>query len=198
MDVKNLGENLASYRKKSGLSQEELSEKLHVSRQAISRWECGDAVPDTENLIELGALYGVTLDELIKGSAAVEASSSAAPAIPVAHKIKKRDPSLGVALCLGLSVLASIAFLLWGFLIPGSWGVAWVSFLAIPFLITAVIAVKAKRTTIFCFPVVALATFYVLSWYTGMWHPLWLIFLSIPVYYCIAVLFDRAIRKKSV
>ena len=60
-----LGENLAKYRKKAGYSQEELADKLGVSRQAVSKWERGEASPDTENLIALSRLYGVTLDELV-------------------------------------------------------------------------------------------------------------------------------------
>ena len=64
----NLGNNLYSLRKKSGLSQEEFAEKLHISRQAVSKWERGEAFPDTENLIEIAEFYGVTIDELVKGT----------------------------------------------------------------------------------------------------------------------------------
>lgn len=58
---------LLSFRKKSGFSQEELAEKIGVSRQAVSKWERAEASPDTDNLIALAAVYGVTLDELITG-----------------------------------------------------------------------------------------------------------------------------------
>ena len=58
---------LCEYRKKNNLSQEELAEKLGVSRQAVSKWERSEASPDTDNLIALAKLYGVTLDELIYG-----------------------------------------------------------------------------------------------------------------------------------
>ncbi|MGN1050762.1 MAG: helix-turn-helix domain-containing protein, partial [Acutalibacteraceae bacterium] len=58
---------LLSYRKKSGLSQEELAEKVGVSRQAVSKWERAEASPDTDNLILLAQIYGVTVDELLKG-----------------------------------------------------------------------------------------------------------------------------------
>ena len=61
----NLGNNLYNLRKKSGLSQEEFAEKLHISRQAVSKWERGEAFPDTENLIEIAEFYGVTIDELV-------------------------------------------------------------------------------------------------------------------------------------
>jgi len=60
-----LSENLYSLRKKRGLSQEEFAEKIHISRQAVSKWERGEAYPDTENLIEIASFYGVTLDELV-------------------------------------------------------------------------------------------------------------------------------------
>lgn len=56
---------LLNLRKKNNLSQEELAEKLGISRQAISKWERGDASPDTDNLIQLSNLYRVSLDELL-------------------------------------------------------------------------------------------------------------------------------------
>ncbi len=62
-------ERLLEYRKKAGFSQEELAEKIGVSRQAVSKWERAEASPDTDNLIALSEVYGVTLDELIKGDA---------------------------------------------------------------------------------------------------------------------------------
>lgn len=58
---------LLNYRKKFNLSQEELAAKIGVSRQAISKWERAEASPDTDNLILLAEIYGVTLDELLKG-----------------------------------------------------------------------------------------------------------------------------------
>ena len=56
---------LCTYRKHFGLSQEELAEKVGVSRQAVSKWERAEASPDTDNLILLSKIYGVTLDELL-------------------------------------------------------------------------------------------------------------------------------------
>ena len=60
-----LSEKLASLRKEKGLTQMDLAEKLNVSRQAISRWEVGAAVPSTDNLRILGELYGVSVDYLL-------------------------------------------------------------------------------------------------------------------------------------
>lgn len=58
---------LFQYRKEHHLSQEELAEKIGVSRQAVSKWERAEASPDTENLIALSKIYGVTLDEMLTG-----------------------------------------------------------------------------------------------------------------------------------
>ncbi len=58
---------LLQYRKKHNLSQEELAAKIGVSRQAVSKWERAEASPDTDNLILLANIYGVSLDELLKG-----------------------------------------------------------------------------------------------------------------------------------
>ena len=60
-----LGEKLYQLRKEKGISQEELAYNLNVSRQAISKWERGEALPDTDNLISLAKLYEVSLDELV-------------------------------------------------------------------------------------------------------------------------------------
>lgn len=62
---KSLPEKLVSLRKQKGLTQMELAEQLNVSRQAISRWEVGAAVPSTDNLKFLGNLYEVPLDYLL-------------------------------------------------------------------------------------------------------------------------------------
>ena len=67
---------LLQYRKKMGLSQEELAEKIGVSRQAVSKWERAEASPDTDNLIELSKVYGVTLDEMLRGEAESSQSDS--------------------------------------------------------------------------------------------------------------------------
>lgn len=58
---------LLQYRKKYNLSQEELASRIGVSRQAISKWERAEASPDTDNLILLADIYGVSLDTLLKG-----------------------------------------------------------------------------------------------------------------------------------
>lgn len=60
-----LNEKILALRKKQGMSQEELAEKLNVSRQAVSRWEVGSAQPDASNVLQLSKLFGVTADYLL-------------------------------------------------------------------------------------------------------------------------------------
>lgn len=64
-----LAEKLTMLRKQKGLTQMELAERLNVSRQAISRWEVGAAVPSTDNLRFLGDLYEVPIDYLLNDDA---------------------------------------------------------------------------------------------------------------------------------
>ena len=60
-----IANRLVDMRKKKGLSQEALAEKLGISRQAVSKWERAESSPDTSNLIALAKLYGISLDELL-------------------------------------------------------------------------------------------------------------------------------------
>lgn len=59
-------DKLIRLRKKNGWSQEELAEKLNVSRQAVSKWEGAQTVPELEKLLQMSALFGVTTDYLLK------------------------------------------------------------------------------------------------------------------------------------
>ena len=65
-------EKLQNLRKNAGMTQLELAEKLMVSRQAISKWETGNAVPDLENIISICDLFGVSLDCLVRDTGIVE------------------------------------------------------------------------------------------------------------------------------
>ena len=60
-----LPDKIIKLRKATGISQEELAERLNVSRQAISRWENGSALPDAQNILQISKLFGVTADYLL-------------------------------------------------------------------------------------------------------------------------------------
>ena len=68
-----MGERIQQLRKAAGLSQEQLAEKLDVSRQSVSKWELNDAVPELAKVISISELFGVSTDELLKGKASGEA-----------------------------------------------------------------------------------------------------------------------------
>ena len=61
----NLGEKLYKLRKETGLSQEALAEQMKTSRQAISKWENNQGYPETEKLLQLSNIFGVSVDYLL-------------------------------------------------------------------------------------------------------------------------------------
>ncbi|MEG1623261.1 MAG: helix-turn-helix transcriptional regulator [Raoultibacter sp.] len=67
-----IAERLAKRRREAGFSQEDLAARLSVSRQAVSKWERSESSPDTDNLIALAKIYGVSLDELLYVDDAIE------------------------------------------------------------------------------------------------------------------------------
>ncbi len=71
-----LADKIIRLRKKNGWSQEDLAEKMNVSRQAVSKWESAQTVPDLEKILMLGNLFGVTTDYLLKDEIESEEFSS--------------------------------------------------------------------------------------------------------------------------
>ena len=68
---------LYELRKQKGFSQEELANRLNVSRQTISKWEVGESTPDMENLVAISELFEISLDELVLDKVPEEADTSA-------------------------------------------------------------------------------------------------------------------------
>ena len=62
-----LAEKISALRKKNGWSQEELAERLDVSRQSVSKWESAQSVPELDKIVQMSELFGVSTDQLIKG-----------------------------------------------------------------------------------------------------------------------------------
>lgn len=75
-DILILAEKITEERKKNGWSQEELAEKLGVSRQAVSKWESAGSVPDLQRVIQLAELFGVSTDYLLKDDMVPDTSNS--------------------------------------------------------------------------------------------------------------------------
>lgn len=75
-----IADRLLRLRKAHGFSQEELAEKIGISRQSVSKWERAEASPDTDNLIALARLYSVSLDELLLSDEEESKAGRGAPA----------------------------------------------------------------------------------------------------------------------
>lgn len=148
-----IANRLVQLRKEKGYSQEELASKLGLSRQAVSKWERAEASPDTDNLILLARLYGVSLDDLL-------ATNDEIP-LPKNENTKSEDPCDGCerfpAGCHGCED-------------------------------------KKKEHNLmlaFPYPVLVVIVFLLLGFLGGWWHPGWMVFLTIPLYYCIAPFFGK-------
>lgn len=94
-----MAQRLVERRKAAGLSQEALAAQLGVSRQAVSKWERSESSPDTDNLIALAALYGVSLDELLYGEAASDADGSEDGSTETVDEAKEAEDSAEHADC---------------------------------------------------------------------------------------------------
>lgn len=130
----NIAKNLQYLRKRDRITQEDLADKLGVSRQSVSKWETGEAYPETDKLLTLCDLFNVSLDALMRGDLTAEATeataNSAAAPEQQEQQPEKIDPdvfykhvdkfsrgiSLGVALILlGVAIcvlLAGVSFTL--------------------------------------------------------------------------------------
>lgn len=101
------GEKLHQLRAERKLSQEELARELGVSRQAISRWELGEVVPDTTNVLAVSRLFGVSTDYLLREDCC---SDEDTPVVRTAEtSLMQRQQEMGAALLLRCGALAAPA-----------------------------------------------------------------------------------------
>lgn len=97
-----LSDKLVGLRKSAGMSQEELAEKLNVSRQAVSRWEMGTAMPDAVNILQLSKLFHVTTDYLLNEEYESDAD------LPQVRAVKADGVHQGMILLVTLEVMSLI------------------------------------------------------------------------------------------
>ncbi|MBQ3177904.1 MAG: helix-turn-helix transcriptional regulator [Clostridia bacterium] len=90
--MKTIGENIAAFRKEKQLTQEELAEKMAVTPQAVSKWECDSSYPDVTVMQQLARVLGVTVDEILNGRQEFPVLKQAEP-----EKIDRRILSIHVA-----------------------------------------------------------------------------------------------------
>lgn len=207
-----IANRLVELRKKNGYSQEELADKLGLSRQAVSKWERAESSPDTDNLICLARLYNVSLDDLlntsentddirreVKERETIKEESNIPTKKPVDEKEEKRDKKLKYAESVVSGILFILAIVIYFFISTfheSEWRRLWVIIL-IPVLVVSIIsAVRKRRFKQFAYPVLATLTFLVFGLYFGNWHPSWIVFITIPVYYLVVEPIDRSIAEK--
>ena len=211
-----LGNKLYELRKKSGLSQEALADKLGVSRQAVSKWECGESLPDTDNLITISKLFEISLDELVGNSfdKSEEKNTPSAGATDILEKDEtnengaqvidtadiivedaeapkpKRKMIFKLLYALPYPILTTIAFLLWGFLANG-WAVSWTLFLTVPIYYSIIGCLEEKKFSPFAYPVFVTFAYLFIGMQWGLWHPYWILFITVPIYGAVASELDR-------
>lgn len=234
-----IANRLIELRKKSGLSQEELADRLGLSRQAVSKWERAEASPDTDNLICLAKIYGVSLDDLLNtdesieeiarnvkeeraskgGPTGVRLNDDEGQAVEIddegvtiidkdgerlsiaeakkkyrkydGHKSKAWQTAITVTTSV-LMLLAVITYLLLGFYVPRyGWSTWWIVIL-FPIVIASILeAIEKRNPNKFALPVLIVAVYIFLGFYFELWHPMWILFLLIPVYYAGMMPFNK-------
>ena len=110
------GEKLQALRKARSWSQEELATQINVSRQALSKWESGASVPDTENVVALSRLFGVSTDYLL-----LENGETTAQAVPTAApSAESKWPIMRIVwlFTMILAILGKIALRIWASTLP--------------------------------------------------------------------------------
>lgn len=139
------GKNIGFYRKQLKITQEELAERLYVSRQTISRWETDSVFPDVETIIKLCEIFGCDMDTLVRGDAEAksniaEESEQDAEENNGAEDEEEREyekrrrrrwriaVNINTAICSVSMIIAIFIYLLWGFL-WGVWHPTWIVFI---------------------------------------------------------------------
>lgn len=177
-----IANRLVQLRKSHHLSQEALAQKLGVSRQAVSKWERAEASPDTDNLILLSRLYGVSLDTLLCMDTPAGRNDGGAPPAQRRRESDEEDDEEDAnawwkpypvtrALAACYPILMTALYLALGFGLDG-WG--WLLFLTIP-----VFYAGASDG----FALIAVIAFLAIGLFTHAWAWAWVVLLAIPIFY---------------
>ena len=161
-----IANHLVELRRANGYSQEDLAARLGVSRQAVSKWERAESSPDTDNLIALAQLYHVSLDALLLHTPDPEPGQEArdvfdaAKAWEAAEKAERKQRKK-------------------------TWkkykeGLLWVLTLALMVLLP-LLSIAVALSPVYA--VVVTLAYLITGFLLDNWHPGWLLFLSIPIYY---------------
>lgn len=161
-----LGETIYRLRTERGMSQEELAERLEVSRQSVSKWENGGSVPELDKLIRLSGVFGVSLDELVKGE-------PPAPEPPPERKPGVEGRYIAGGILLGISLLGTLLMLMPGGGLSGL-------ILSAPLWLCGIVCLLCRRdTALWCGWVLFLSADLYLRYSTGI---TWRLVRLTPVY----------------
>ena len=195
-----IANRLQKLRKEKGYSQEQLAEELGISRQAVSKWERAESSPDTDNLICLAKLYGISLDELLSTDETVEEiienkdtseeETTLEVKIPKIEKeLTKKEKIIELLEAINLFSIGIIYFVLGCCF--NLWHPGWIIFLFIPINSSLIEAIVKKEPDEFAFPVFLGAIYLFIGTVYNLWHPGWIIFISIPLYYGVIEFFSK-------
>jgi transcriptional regulator with XRE-family HTH domain len=234
-----IANRLVQLRKKNNLSQEELALKIGISRQAVSKWERAEASPDTDNLISLSKIYNVSLDDLLKSEDEVyeyvieeEVSNGSKPVeyqyeskeMPIEIVCEDRSNGYRVVeeqeaehysqqrergadgessfyrsrlpfnrkqlLVFPYPVFVTLVFLILGSVFD-LWHPAWLLYLTVPLyypLVSCIsddgtLSINRKTLLRFPYPVFVTIVYLLIGFAFGLWHPGWILYLTVPMYY---------------
>ena len=198
-----MAKRFAQLRKQAGLSQEELAEKLGISRQAVSKWERAESSPDTDNLIALSRIYGISLDELVRTDSVDTETEIPAEQPEEAHPFEEPAPQapepphmeeepawpfeanrktsrkkesweqMHRNFDAAFPILIAVIY---GFLgaIFQIWHPGWILFLLIPIYYAGLYG---------GYPILMVFCYLLAGFGFGWWHPAWVLFLTIPLFY---------------
>ena len=93
-----LADKIIDLRKKAGMSQEELAEKLGVSRQSVSKWESAQSTPDLNRILKMSEIFGVSTDVLLKDELDLSKPNSTQEAIEVSMPDETEPPRRSVSM----------------------------------------------------------------------------------------------------
>lgn len=214
-----ISKKLLSLRKEHGFSQEYLAGELGISRQAISKWERGETLPNTESLMALSVIYGVSVDELL----CMNTDEKLQENIPVSNNMtfeqgfvptfedcqkKEINSDNFNSLMIGCEkifetdvfkfvftsypIIVTAVYLFFGAVFH-LWAYAWLVFMTIPLFYTAVPAIKKRNANIFCYPVLVTTIYLAMGMAFRIWTMTLFLFFTIPIYY---IAIATLIRKK--
>ena len=236
-----IADRLVKLRKKYGYSQEELADKLGLSRQAVSKWERAEASPDTDNLICLAKIYGVSLDELlstdedvdtivkeqvkeekkserkveVEGGTITLQDDDGKKVIINNHGVqccdkdgkvvvkKPKDKfllTLDIIDCV-LTTFAIITYIFLGVFLK-MWINGWIFFFVPEIVCSILRAIHKKNANNVNAAFISLFAFFFVCLFipgleANLWHPMWTVFLFIPVYHVTCSSINKILGKEE-